>query len=104
MSIQFWFRLKGAKRENIPADEIRLEIRKIEEKYYGIPVTGETLSRLNGDLNNYVNKPYGLQIIAEINNNNVKLYGYNDDSKAVLDPNCNIHHISKTRVKRLYQT
>ena len=33
---------------------------------------------------------------AEFKNNNVKLFGYDDDSKAVLDPNCNIHHISKT--------
>lgn len=102
MSLQFWFQLKGAKRENIPADEIRLEIRKIEEKYYGIPVTSETLARLNGELHNYVNKPFGLNIVAEITNNNVKLYGYDDDSKVVLDPNCNIKNISKTRVKRLF--
>lgn len=100
--VQIWFTIKGAKPEKISADEIRLEIRRIEEQYYGIPVTGETLERLNGDLNNYVNKPYGLNIRAEIFNNNVKLYGYDDDSKVVLDPNCNIHQISKTRVKRLF--
>lgn len=94
--------LKGAKPEKISADEVRVEIRKIEEQYYGIPVTVETLDRLNGELNNYINKPYGLNIRAEFINNNVKLYGYDDDSKIVLDPNCGIHQISKTRTKRLF--
>jgi hypothetical protein len=101
-NIQIWFPIQGAKRENIPSEEVRMEIRKIEEKYCGLSATIENLSRLNGELDNFVNKPYGLKIKAEIINNNVKLYGYDDDSKVVLDPNCNIHHISKTRVKRLY--
>jgi hypothetical protein len=101
-NIQIWFPIKGAKREKIPAEEIRIEIRKIEEKFYGVPATIEMLDRLNGELNNYINKPYGLNIRAEFFNNNVKLYGYDDDSKVVLDPNCNIHQISKTRVKRLF--
>jgi hypothetical protein len=100
--INIWFQFKGKNNEKIAASEVRLEIRKIEEKFYGTVVTTETLDRLNGELNNYINKPYGLNIRAEFLNNNVKLYGYDDDSKVVLDPNCNIHHISKTKIKRMF--
>ncbi len=101
-NIQIWFPIKGAKREKIPAEEIRIEIRKIEEKYYGITATTETLVGINAELDICINKPYGLNIRAEFINNNVKLFGYDDDSKVVLDPNCNIQQISKTRVKRLF--
>lgn len=92
--------LNGPKPEKIPISEVRIEIRKIEEQFYGRVATQSELTNLNRSLDQYVNKPYNLIIKAELINNNVKLYGYNDDSKAVLDPNCGIEYISKTRIRR----
>jgi len=94
------FPIYGAKREKIPISEIRLEIRKIEERFYGNIVTTMCLSSINAVLNQLINIPYGLIIKAKLIGNNVKLIGYNMDSKYVLDPNCGITHISKKRIKR----
>lgn len=86
--------------QKITVEEVRLELRKIEEVMFGELVTYKTMIKLNTWLDVRINKPYDLKIKAElVNNNNVKLFGYDLDSKAVLDPNCKIKFISKTRFK-----
>ena len=94
------FPINGLKKEKIPIEEIRMEIRKIEEYFYGTLANLQSVKNLNNILSNNVNKPYGLIIKAELIGKNIKLFGYNDDSKAVLDPNCNIKYISKMRIVR----
>lgn len=85
--------------QKITVEEVRLELRKIEEVMFGELVTYKTMIKLNTWLDVRINKPYDLKIKAELVNNNVKLFGYDLDSKAVLDPNCKIKFISKTRFK-----
>lgn len=85
--------------QKITVEEVRLELRKIEEVMFGELVTDKTMIKLNTWLDVRINKPYDLKIKAELVNNNVKLFGYDLDSKAVLDPNCKIKFISKTRFK-----
>ena len=85
--------------QKITVEEVRLELRKIEEVMFGDLIVQDSLNELNRIIEEKINKPYDLKIKAELVNNNVKLFGYNLDSKAVLDPNCKIKVISKTRFK-----
>lgn len=64
---------------------------------FGEQINDKTIIKLNTWLDARINKPYGLVIKAEIANNNVKLYGYTNESKEVLDPNFQKEFISKTR-------
>ena len=85
--------------QKITVEEVRLELRKIEEVMFGDLIVQDSLNELNRIIEEKINKPYDLKIKAELVNNNVKLFGYDLDSKAVLDPNCKIKFISKTRFK-----
>ena len=85
--------------QKITVEEVRLELRKIEEVMFGDLITQDSMNELNRIIEEKINKPYDLKIKAELVNNNVKLFGYDLDSKAVLDPNCKIKFISKTRFK-----
>ena len=85
------------KPQKISFDEVRTELRKIEEEMFGKLLDQASLNNLNLMLDSRINKPYGLKIRAEFINNNVKLYGYTDESKEVLDPNYKKDYISKTR-------
>lgn len=98
------FPIYGPKKENIPISEVRLELRKIEEYFFCKILTKSTLTDLNNRLNTFINRPYNLMIKAKIVNNEIKLYGLNNDSKAVLDSNCTIKHISKKRNQNGRQT
>ena len=92
--------IQGLKKEKIPVSEVRIEIRKIEECFFGNIVNDSILNQLNSILEHSINTPFNLKIKAELIASKVKLIGYNKESKAVLDPNCNINYISKTRLKR----
>jgi len=83
--------------QKISVEEVRIELRKIDEIMFGELITTQTITKLNIWLNARINIPYGLSIRAEFINNNVKLYGYTDESKEVLDPNYQKEFISKTR-------
>ena len=85
--------------QKITVEEVRLELRKIEEVMFGDLIVQDSLNELNRIIEEKINKPFDLKIKAELINNNVKLFGYDLDSKAVLDPNCKIKVISKTRFK-----
>lgn len=85
--------------QKITVEEVRLELRKIEEVMFGDLIVQDSMNELNRIIEEKINKPYDLKIKAELVNNNVKLFGYDLDSKAVLDPNCKIKFISKTRFK-----
>lgn len=87
-------------REKIPISEVRTEIRKIEEIFYGDAINDTELIHLNRLLDQRINLPFNLSITASLIGNVVRLYGNTTDSKAVLDTNCSIEYISKTRVKR----
>lgn len=85
--------------QKITVEEVRLELRKIEEVMFGDLIIQDSMNELNRIIEEKINKPFDLKIKAELINNNVKLFGYDLDSKAVLDPNCKIKVISKTRFK-----
>lgn len=89
--------IKTRQLENISVDEVRLELRKIEEIMFGNLLNEDTLTQLNMWLEAKINIPFNLKIIAEISNNNLKLYGYTDESKEILDPNFKKQFISKKR-------
>lgn len=81
----------------ISVEEVRLELRKIEEILFSDILDADSFDRLNRMLVSNINIPFGLDIRAEILNNQLKLYGYTDESKEVLDPNFKKEFISKKR-------
>lgn len=89
--------IQTRKPEKITVEEVRLELRKIEDHLFGELVTPNSLINLNVMLNNFINIPYNLQIVAELVGNNVKLFGYNRESKEILDPNFKKDFIEKKR-------
>lgn len=91
--------IQTAPLEKITIDEVRDKLLEIQDSFFGDLITQDSLNELNRIIEEKINKPYDLKIKAELVNNNVKLFGYNLDSKAVLDPNCKIKFISKTRFK-----
>ena len=92
--------IQTAPLEKITIDEVRDKLLEIQDSFFGDLITQDSLNELNRIIEEKINKPYDLKIKAElVNNNNVKLFGYDLDSKAVLDPNCKIKFISKTRFK-----
>lgn len=91
--------IQTAPKEKITTEEVRNKLREIQDSMFGTLVRGNAMYALNDAIQQYVNIPYGLNIKAELIGNNVKLFGYDMDSKAVLDPNCGIEFISKTRFK-----
>jgi hypothetical protein len=91
------FQISGVKKNKISTEEVRIEIRKIEESLYGESMDYIKMIKLNDILNHKINIPFNLMIKAELISGSIKLVGYTDDSKAVLDPNCGINHISKIR-------
>lgn len=88
------FTFKGSKTNKVTTEEVRIKIREITEVFYGDVATTSQLFSLNTALENSINIPYDLKIKAEILGNTIKLFGYTLDSKAVLDPNSGITHIS----------
>lgn len=91
--------IQTAPLEKITIEEVRDKLLEIQDSFFGDLITQDSLNELNRIIEEKINKPYDLKIKAELVNNNVKLFGYNLDSKAVLDPNCKIKFISKTRFK-----
>lgn len=91
--------IQTAPLEKITIDEVRDKLLEIQDSFFGDLITQDSLNELNRIIEEKINKPYDLKIKAELVNNNVKLFGYDLDSKAVLDPNCKIKFISKTRFK-----
>lgn len=91
--------IQTAPLEKITIDEVRDKLLEIQDSFFGDLIVQDSLNELNRIIEEKINKPYDLKIKAELVNNNVKLFGYNLDSKAVLDPNCKIKFISKTRFK-----
>ena len=91
--------IQTAPLEKITIDEVRDKLLEIQDSFFGDLIVQDSLNELNRIIEEKINKPYDLKIKAELINNNVKLFGYNLDSKAVLDPNCKIKFISKTRFK-----
>lgn len=91
--------IQTAPLEKITIDEVRDKLLEIQDSFFGDLIVQDSLNELNRIIEEKINKPYDLKIKAELVNNNVKLFGYDLDSKAVLDPNCKIKFISKTRFK-----
>ena len=91
--------IQTAPLEKITIEEVRDKLLEIQDSFFGDLIVQDSLNELNSIIEEKINKPYDLKIKAELVNNNVKLFGYNLDSKAVLDPNCKIKFISKTRFK-----
>ena len=91
--------IQTAPLEKITIDEVRDKLLEIQDSFFGVLIVQDSLNELNRIIEEKINKPYDLKIKAELVNNNVKLFGYDLDSKAVLDPNCKIKFISKTRFK-----
>lgn len=91
--------IQTAPLEKITIDEVRDKLLEIQDSFFGDLITQDSLNELNRIIEEKINKPFDLKIKAELVNNNVKLFGYDLDSKAVLDPNCKIKFISKTRFK-----
>lgn len=91
--------IQTAPLEKITIEEVRDKLLEIQDSFFGDLIVQDSLNELNRIIEEKINKPYDLKIKAELVNNNVKLFGYNLDSKAVLDPNCKIKFISKTRFK-----
>ena len=91
--------IQTAPLEKITIDEVRDKLLEIQDSFFGDLIVQDSLNELNRIIEEKINKPYDLKIKAELVNINVKLFGYNLDSKAVLDPNCKIKFISKTRFK-----
>ena len=92
------FTFKGHKPHEVTTEEVRIKIREISEGFYGEVATTSQLDSLNNVLENSINIPYDLKIKAEIIGNNVKLFGYTPDSKAVLDPNSGIPYIKTQKM------
>ncbi len=91
--------IQTAPLEKITIEEVRDKLLEIQDSFFGDLIVQDSLNELNRIIEEKINKPYDLKIKAELVNNNVKLFGYNLDSKTVLDPNCKIKFISKTRFK-----
>ncbi len=91
--------IQTAPLEKITIEEVRDKLLEIQDSFFGDLIVQDSLNELNSIIEEKINKPYDLKIKAELVNNNVKLFGYNLDSKTVLDPNCKIKFISKTRFK-----
>lgn len=91
--------IQTAPLEKITIEEVRDKLLEIQDSFFGDLIVQDSLNELNRIIEEKINKPYDLKIKAELVNNNVKLFGYDLDSKAVLDPNCKIKFISKTRFK-----
>lgn len=91
--------IQTAPLEKITIEEVRDKLLEIQDSFFGDLITQDSLNELNRIIEEKINKPFDLKIKAELVNNNVKLFGYDLDSKAVLDPNCKIKFISKTRFK-----
>ena len=91
--------IQTAPLEKITNEEVRDKLLEIQDSFFGDLIVQDSLNELNRIIEEKINKPYDLKIKAELVNNIVKLFGYNLDSKAVLDPNCKIKFISKTRFK-----
>lgn len=91
--------IQTAPLEKITIDEVRDKLLEIQDSFFGDLIVQDSLNELNRIIEEKINKPFDLKIKAELVNNNVKLFGYDLDSKAVLDPNCKIKFISKTRFK-----
>lgn len=83
--------------QQITVEEVRTELRKIEEVVFGDLITPQTIGKLKAWIESRINIPYGINIQVEFFNNQIKLYGLDSDAKAVLDPNCKIKYISKKR-------
>lgn len=97
--MQITIPIQTAPLEKITIDEVRDKLLEIQDSFFGDLIVQDSLNELNRIIEEKINKPYDLKIKAELVNNNVKLFGYDLDSKAVLDPNCKIKFISKTRFK-----
>ena len=91
--------IQTAPLEKITIEEVRDKLLEIQDSFFGDLIVQDSLNELNRIIEEKINKPYDLKIKAELVNNNVKLFGYDLDSKAVLDPNCKIKFISKKRFK-----
>lgn len=89
--------IKTKQPEQISVQEVRTELRKIDEVMFSELVTPQTITKLNTWLEARINQPYGLMITAEWINGNVKLYGGTSESKEVLDPNFKKEFITKKR-------
>jgi hypothetical protein len=89
--------IQTRKPEKITVDEVRLELRKIEEEFFGNLARGNMMYALNDALNQRINIPYGLNIKAELIGINVKLFGYTKESKEVLDLDFEKDFIEKVR-------
>ena len=83
--------------QHITVEEVRNELRKIEEVVFGELITPQNIGKLKAWIQSRINIPYDINIQVEFMNNKIKLYGLDDDAKAVLDPNCKIKYISKKR-------
>ena len=97
--MQITIPIQTAPLEKITIEEVRDKLLEIQDSFFGDLIVQDSLNELNRIIEEKINKPYDLKIKAELVNNNVKLFGYDLDSKAVLDPNCKIKFISKTRFK-----
>jgi hypothetical protein len=83
--------------QKISVAEVRMELRKIEEVMFGEVITPQSIGKLKAWIESRINIPYNIKIEVQVIHNQIKLYGLDDDAKAVLDPNCKIEYISKTR-------
>jgi ABC-type proline/glycine betaine transport system substrate-binding protein len=97
--VQISIPIQTAPLEKITIEEVRDKLLEIQDSFFGDLIVQDSMNELNRIIEEKINKPYDLKIKAELVNNNVKLFGYDLDSKAILDPNCNIKFISKTRFK-----
>jgi hypothetical protein len=97
--VQISIPIQTAPLEKITIEEVRDKLLEIQDSFFGDLIVQDSLNELNRIIEEKINKPFDLKIKAELINNNVKLFGYDLDSKAVLDPNCKIKFISKTRFK-----
>jgi hypothetical protein len=89
MLIPITFDLKRPK--PITTEDVRAVIQEISQQFYGDILDNTTLQRLNDQLEMKVNQVFGLNIKAEktpSSSTKITLFGYDEDSKAVLDPNC----------------
>ncbi len=97
MTIQIPLIFDTTPQKVVTTEDVREVIRSISDNFYGDILDNNTLVKLNTVIELKVNIVFGLKIKAEIlknNNRQLILVGYDDDSKAVLDPNCGIKTIS----------
>ena len=97
--MQIIFPIQTTPLEKITIEEVRDKLLEIQDSFFSDLIVQDSMNELNRIIEEKINKPYDLKIKAELVHNNVKLFGYDLDSKAVLDPNCKIKFISKTRFK-----